>query len=50
MNPFSLSFNKVETTDGNYVVPANMNGDYLLIPTTISIAGIIPSLNYQFKF
>ena len=49
-NPFFVSFNRVENGDGNLVIPANMNGGYELIPTTISVAGIIPSINYQFKF
>ena len=50
MNPFSLSFNKISDGDGNFPVPSNINGDYSLIPTSISVAGIIPSINYQFKF
>lgn len=48
-NPFSLSFNKIED-NGNYVVPSNLMDQYTLVPTTISVAGIIPSINYQFKF
>ena len=49
-NPFSLSFNRIMDSNGNLVVPANMQGEYQLIPTTLSVAGIIPSINYQFKF
>jgi len=50
MNPFSLSFNKVKDENGNFVVPSNMDGNYQLVPTTISVAGIIPSINYKFRF
>jgi len=49
-NPFSVSFNKYHDDQGNFVVPSNLEGDYELIPTMISVAGIIPSINYQFKF
>jgi len=50
MNPFSVNFNKMMNDQGEFVVPANLNGSYNLVPTTISVAGIIPSINYQFKF
>lgn len=50
LNPFSVNFNKIQDGNGNIVVPSNMNGTNQLIPTTISVAGMIPSLNYQFKF
>lgn len=50
LNPFSMSFNKMIDDDGNFVVPSNLNGSYELVPTTISVAGIIPSINYKFKF
>ena len=49
-NPYSLSFNRFMDSNGNLVVPANLQGGYQLVPTTISVAGIIPSINYQFKF
>lgn len=49
-NPFSVSFNKYEDAQGHFVVPSNLEGDYQIVPTTISVAGIIPSINYQFKF
>jgi len=49
-NPFSVSFNKYQDGQGNFVVPSNLDGDYELVPTTISVAGVIPSINYQFKF
>ncbi len=50
MNPFSVNFNKMMDGNGNFVVPANLNGNYKLVPTTVSVAGMIPSVNYQFKF
>jgi len=49
-NPFSVNFNKYQDGQGNFVVPSNLEGDYELVPTSISVAGIIPSINYQFKF
>jgi len=49
-NPFSLSFNRTMDSNGNLVVPANSQSGYQLVPTTLSVAGIIPSINYQFKF
>ena len=49
-NPFEVNFNKMMNDNGDFVVPANMNGDYKLVPSSISVAGIIPSLNYTFKF
>ena len=49
-NPFSVSFNKYSNNRGDFVVPSNLEGDYELAPTMISVAGIIPSINYQFKF
>ncbi len=49
-NPFSVNFNKKETGPDEFVVPANLNNVYDLVPTTISVAGIIPSVNYLFRF
>lgn len=49
-NPFSVNFNKYRDGQGNFVVPSNLKGDYELVPTSISVAGVIPSINYQFKF
>jgi len=48
-NPFSVNFNKMDE-NGNIVVPADNSKGYDLIPTTVSVAGIIPSLTYKFKF
>jgi hypothetical protein len=50
LNPFSLSFNKYEDQEKDFLVPSNLLGSYSLVPTAISVAGIIPSINYQFRF
>jgi len=49
-NPFSQNFNKIIDDNGNFVVPANLEGDIERVPTCISVAGTIPSLNYTFRF
>lgn len=50
LNPYTVSFNKYMNDQGEFVVPADQDGRYTLVPTAISVAGIIPSINYQFKF
>ncbi len=49
-NPFALSFNKIMNDNGDFVVPSDLDGSTEIIPTSISVAGFIPSLNYTFKF
>ena len=49
-NPFAVNFNKMMNDNGDFIVPSNLSGDYILVPTSISVAGIIPSLNYTFRF
>jgi hypothetical protein len=49
-NPFAVSFNKIMNDNGDFVVPSDLSGSYEIIPTSISVAGMIPSLNYTFKF
>lgn len=49
-NPFSINFNKYVDDAGNFLVPGNQDGTYQRVPTTLSVAGIVPSINYQFKF
>jgi len=49
-NPFTQNFNKIMDDNGDFVVPANLEGDVERIPTSISVAGSIPSLNYTFRF
>jgi len=50
LNPFSENFNKMAGNGDGFVVPGNLYGSYELLPTTLSVAGIIPSINYKFRF
>ena len=50
LNPFAVNFNKMLNDNGDFVVPSSQYGQSALVPTSVSVAGIIPSLNYQFKF
>ncbi len=49
-NPISVDFNKIIDDNGKIVVPSDMGNKPDLIPTSISVAGIIPSITYNFKF
>ena len=49
-NPYFLSFNRIQNSDGDFVIPADHSSDQYRIPTTLSVSEIIPSINYQFKF
>lgn len=49
-NPISVNFNKVMNDNGSIVVPSNQDGSNEIIPTTISVIGIIPCLTYNFRF
>jgi hypothetical protein len=49
-NPFSVNFNKIMDDQGKFYVPSNIDGTYEIITTKLSVAGIIPSLNYTFRF
>jgi hypothetical protein len=49
-NPISVNFNKVMDDNGDFVVPSNLNGGYDLVPTTLSLVNIVPSITYNFKF
>lgn len=49
-NPFSINNNKIVNDNGDFVVPADLSGKTEIIPTSLSAAGIIPSINYQFRF
>lgn len=48
-NPISLSFNKMDDL-GNFVIPIDFGSQSELVPTTMSVLGIIPSITYQFRF
>ncbi len=50
LNPISINFNKVETLNGNYVVPANYYGTNEIISTKRHLGGIMPSITYKFRF
>ena len=49
-NAISVNFNKIEYEKDRFLVPSNLNGNYSLVPTAISVTGIIPSITYNFKF
>jgi len=49
-NPFSVNFNKIMDDNGRFIVPSDLDGSYEIIPTQLSVAGVIPSLNYTFRF
>lgn len=49
-NAISMNFNKIIDDKGNFVVPADLQGNYEIVPSVISVAGIIPSINYKFSF
>ena len=49
-NPISINFNKIIDDNGAFVVPGDLNGGNTLVPTAISVIGIIPSITYNFKF
>ena len=49
-NPISVNFNKAIDDNGDFVVPSNLNGGYDIVPSTLSIVDIIPSITYTFKF
>ncbi len=49
-NPVAVNFNKIETGSGNFIVPSDIISERQILPTSIHLFGIIPSLTYQFKF
>ena len=48
-NPVSINFNKVETKEGKFVVPANLYGTSEIMTTQKYLLGIMPSITYKFK-
>lgn len=48
-NPISINFNKVETQNGQFVVPANVFGTHQIMSTQKHLLGIFPSITYKFK-
>ena len=49
-NPISVNFSKIETEQGDFVIPSNYITDNQIVPTTIHLFGIVPSITYKFKF
>ncbi len=49
INPVSINFNKVETKNGNFVVPANLFGTNEIVITEKYLLGFMPSITYKFK-
>ncbi len=48
-NPVSINFNKIESGEGKYLVPANLYGMDDIVTTQEYILGIMPSITYKFK-
>ena len=48
-NAVSVNFNKTETRNGNFVVPANLFGSHQIVTTQKYLLGILPSITYKFK-
>jgi hypothetical protein len=48
-NAVSINFNKVETKEGKFVVPANLFGTHEIMTTQKYLLGIMPSLTYRIK-
>lgn len=49
LNPVAINFNKIQTQNGNFVVPANYFGTHEIISTQKYLGGIMPSLTYKFS-
>ena len=48
-NPVSINFNKIESKDGKFVVPANLYGMDDIVTTQEYLLGVMPSITYKFK-
>ena len=48
-NPVSINFNKIETRNGNLVIPANLYGTNEILTTKKYLLGIMPSISYRFR-
>jgi hypothetical protein len=49
-NVIAVNFNKTETSEGSYVVPSDYLDENELLPVSVSLFGMVPSLVYEFKF
>ena len=48
-NAILENYNKIETADGEFIVPTNINGPLKVIPTKIYVYSVVPSITYSFK-
>ncbi len=48
-NPVSVNFNKMETENENFVVPANLYGTEQIVTTQKFLLGVLPSITYKFS-
>jgi len=49
-NAMSVTYTKMVTPDGRFVVPQDMEKDYDLVVTKLSVMGVIPSISYYIEF
>lgn len=48
-NPISISFNKTQQGDGDFVIPSNWDGSSTLLTTQRYLSGFMPSISYKFS-
>ncbi len=49
-NVISVNFNKIETSDNQYVVPTNYLYEHTITPTSIAVSGFVPAIAYSLTF
>lgn len=49
INPVAINFNKIQTRNGNFVVPADYFGTHEILSTQKYLGGIMPSITYKFS-
>ncbi len=49
-NVIAVNFDKIETSNGKYLIPTDYVTENQLTPTSMSLLGFVPSISYQFKF
>ena len=49
VNFVMVSYNKIKTPDGKYVIPSNYVKDNNFLATGLSLPGIMPMISYQFR-
>lgn len=50
LNPYIINFNKIIDENNSFVVPSNLNVDYVTIPTKLSLLSTVPMISYNFSF